>query len=235
MASDTSPTDRTSVLLCIVTNNRHDVSLMCAVSMLRLQTRLISHPTPLAADIHFVSTFDDALNVLLYHPKAVGMLVVEGCMGMPAEFLTTAMASSDPVVVGTYPLPVIDWDRVTRRGSGGGDEPMEHSGNVYNVTPIPGATLREDGYVQVGPDAKLGVAWIRKSVVEDIVRRHPEVLGTETASLGCPGVYGGVRMDAHRRFLSLWGGAVVADTRHGMTSSGPTEFGGCVGTRAVLR
>jgi hypothetical protein len=217
--------------ICVVTKDRHEVSLMCAVALLRLQTMLMTSEDPVRADMHFVPTLDDALNRLHSAPEAVGALVVEGTMGFDPALALDAMRSGLPVVVGVYPLPLVDWNRVKTQPKG---EAPQHWGNIYNVRPSGPETAK--GYVPVS-EATLGVAWITSDAVRSIATRHPEIFTADRASgaFARAGVYDGVRQDEHQRFLSLWAGPVYADAAKSCTSSGPAEFGGCVGARAVLR
>ena len=43
------------LVICVVTGPKPEVSLMAAISLLRLQTHLMSSPQPIRADMHFVS------------------------------------------------------------------------------------------------------------------------------------------------------------------------------------
>ena len=228
--AETAETTAETVLLCIVTDSKRDVSLMCSMSLLRLQTELVRLPRRVTIKVHFVTSLDEALNALRGDQQASGAIVVQGTIGFETEFALRAIASGLPVVVGTYPLPRVDWDRVKTRPA---NEPPQHWGNVYNAKPT--GTMRPGGYV-LAADAELGVAWVARSVLTDIVARHPEVVSAEgRAAFATPGVFGGRYLTDHQRFLQLHGGDVWADTQHPACNSGPTEFVGCVGARAVLR
>lgn len=221
-----SATDATTIVLCLVTNGRHDASLGCAISMLRLQTELMGTQQRLHADMHVVNTLDDALNVLHTHPTAKGMVLAETTMGFDARFPLAAMRSGEPLVVASYPLPHVNWERVATQP--GGDEPPAHWGHEYNVTPVAGARPDERGYLEVEREgAKLGVCWVSREVTTAIA--------SKTDNFAMPGIYDGRRMDGYQRFLSLYDGKVMADVERPASSSGPMEFGGCVGARTVLR
>ncbi len=225
----------TTFMLCMVTNGRAEASLSCAFSLLRHQTVLMTTPQPLKADMHFVSTVDEALNALRHHPSAVGAAILDTSLGFDPEFPLTAMQSGRPVVVASYPLPHVDWERVKAAAKDPGAEEPRFWGLQYSVEPS-GAAPHDDGYVPVAK-ARLGVAWVTKAAVDDIVRRHPEVLSDDGtwANLASPGVYDGKRHTAEERFFKLYGAEVVADLQRPATSTGPMEFGGCVGLRTVLR
>lgn len=227
---------RKHVIICAITGTRPDVSLMAAVSMVRLQAYLMASPEPVKADMHFVPTLNDALNVV--HSTAegpdAGALVFDGTMGFAAEFAMRAMRTDVPVLAGTYPLPVIDWNRVSTQPAG---EDPDKWGLVYNVQPAAGAQPDANGYLRVEPSAHLGLLWLRAGVLRDIAARHPEIVAAAggKCAFALEGVYGGAHVSAGRRLLDLYGGPVLADPRAGASSSGPTEFGGCVGSRQVLR
>jgi len=218
-----------AIALCVVVDDRSEVSLMCSISLLRLQqAALVSR---FRCDIFFVTSLDEALNTLWRHESAKGALIVRGTMGFDPAFVTGAVASDAPVVVAPYPLPRVDWERVATQPA---DESPAHWGNVYSVE-LKGGPCR-GGYVKASK-AELGVAWVAKSVVTHIVARQPELVTADgaRAALATPGVYDGVYVNEHERFLGLYGGEVWADINHPATNSGPTQFVGCVGHRSVLR
>lgn len=222
------------LVICVVTGPKPEVSLMAAISLLRLQTHLMSSPQPIRADMHFVSDINEALHTVHTTAEAedASALIFDGCMGFDTAFALRALATDVPVLVGVYPMPVIDWQRVSSKPGGGED--VQNWGNVYNVKPL--TSPDANGYIEVDRTAHLGLLWLRARVLRDIAARHPEVKGAEAGTaFACPGMYGGKMTSAHRRFLDLYNGPVRADPAAGATSSGPTEFGGCVGARNVLR
>lgn len=223
------------VVICVVTGARPEVSLMTAISLLRLQVKLMTSAKPIRADMHFVTDLNEALQrAAETGDESAGVLVCDGTMGFDAQFALRALETDVPVLVGVCPLPVVDWKRVESQPS---NEDPSAWGNVYNVEPVPGAPADPTtGYVEVQPTAHLGLLWLRASVLSDIGARHPEVVAGEGgAAFACAGKYDGRTLSAHRRFLELYGGRVLADPCAGASSSGPTEFGGCVGARSVLR
>lgn len=226
------------VVICVVTNLKTDVTLNTAISLLRLQTKLMAHPERTRVDVHFVPTLNDALNTVHRIGKegATGGLVVDGNVGFDTDFLLRAMdRPTVPLVVGVYPLPIIDWKRVTEHPVP--TEDPSSWGNVYNVT-LTGVTDSATGYLEAVPEsAHLGLFWVRSGVLADIVTRHPDIMTADGAvgAFARDGVYDGKDTRASDRFLQLYGGRVLADPESGATNSGPTEFGGCVGARSVLR
>lgn len=223
------------LVVCIVTGHKTDVSLVCGISVLRLQTMLMTHKTPVNVEVHFVNTHDDALNALWARPEAEGVLVVEGHVGLAPEFLTSAMASGRSVVVASHPLPVIDWERVKTMPAG--EEPS-HWGNVYNALPAsPDARPDTYGHVEIKTASALGAMWVRRQVLVDIAARHPGIMQADGAggAFATRGVYDGVRHGEQDRFLQLYGGILWADVVNRASCSGPTEFCGAVAGRSMLR
>lgn len=217
------------VLLCVVTNGRAEVSLTTAISMLRVQSRLVGTPQPpFSIEMVFLGSLDEALNAG-WKSGADAVFAVEGTVGFDADFLWEAMASGFPVVVGTYPLPVVDWERVKTRPE---SEAPSFWGNVYNVK------LKDNlknGYA-LCEAAELGMLVVQRPALQKIADAHPDIVDADgNASFAAPGVYGGQRASASQRFFQLFGEPVWADIRRGGTCTGPTEFGGCVGARTVLR
>lgn len=225
------------ILLCVVVGPRQEVSLACARSLLRLQALLMVSPVPVLADMHFVGSVNEALTALLRHPDATGLALVDASIAMDPAFPLRAMDSGLPVVTGCYAVPGVDWERVKRCAAEKSDEDPAHWGNTYSVTPATPED-RRGPYVRVD-DAKLGLVWVRREVVLDVAKRHPEVVGRDgsAAALALEGVYDGVHRTADRRFLDLLGDDVTvwADLDGPATSTGLVEFGGCVGLRSVLR
>lgn len=240
MATTTTPTP---FLLCVVTNGRPEVSLVCSVSLLRFQTTLMTAPERLRADMHVVDSFDDAMNALHASPDALGALVIDGSMGFDAEFGLRALRSGKNIVVGSYPLPGVDWQRVKERPTP--QEDPKFWGHVYSATLADGGKRdQESGYAAVkGTQTSLGLAWVSKSLLTDIATSNPQILTSDKTqgAFAVKGVYAGTRLDANQRFLSLatsgslQGVCVWADLDHPAISTGPMEFGGCVGARSVLR
>lgn len=224
-----------TLLICVVTNGRQDASLTCASTLLRLQMMMMTASEPTKSDVHFVATTDDALNILWRHPTAFGAVLLDAACGVDPEFVKGAMSSELSVVVAPYALPGINWERVKKAPK---SELPQYWGNTYSVkvSGKPG----NNGYVHV-EDARLGVAWVHRHAVQAAVVRHPEIVGTsgengeKRAAFAVEGVMDGRRLTADQHFLAVYGGDVYADVDHAATSSGPVEFGGCVGLRTVLR
>ena len=236
-ASQASQPTKALCLIIVAGQQRREASLACASSLLRLQTALMGIEERVRADLHVVTSTNDALNVLRNAgADTEGALVVHSTVGFDPDFLIRALRSQRGLVLASYPLPIIDWARVEERGKAGEErEPPEMWGNVYSVEPAekPGP----DGYARVSQVRDLSLFWIRKPVLDDIARRHPEVVAGEHSAFCVPGVFGGQYMDAEQRFVSLLDGTVEAwaDVDTPAVNTGPAEFAGCVGARRELR
>jgi hypothetical protein len=218
--------------LCSI-SPRREVTLSAAVSLLRTQAAIISSQTPMMTDMYFVHSLNDALNEAWRMEGAHGALICDGTIGFDVAFLERALASEHHLIAGTYPMPLIDWERVKSRPAG--KDPRTW-GHVPNTEPSPVATAGGP-YVPIQGAKHLGLLWVRREALVDIARRHPGIVSKDGthAAFAMEGVYDGKRCTAPQRLFDLWGGPVVADTQSTCNSSGPVEFGGCVGERKVLR
>lgn len=240
-----------SLLVCVVCDaGRQDASLGCAFSLINLQSELMRRGE-YSAELHFVRDLDEALNVLWKSREGVpGALIVDCSMSFAPDFPLAAAASGKAVVAASYPLPGVDWGRVARAAGAarsakaakaGVDEPIEPPqfwGNAYSAVPEPGSLDPATGYVRPADGAAgLGVAWVSRDAVLAAAAIHPEIVAGDYAAFAVPGVFGGERQAPERRFLSLLAGTdeVWLDVERPATTTGPVEFGGCVGARKVLR
>lgn len=233
------------IALCIVANGRADASITFAISLLRMQTALMVSEEHVAADMHIVQTLDDALNALRASDSdTVGMLAVESTTGFDHQFAIRCLQhESVKVAVGAHPLPLIDWNQVSQKGVDGTTaEPPSSWGHVYNVElRQPLVTHPGTGFAAVASVRQAAAWWVRREVLDGILRRHPaDTTATEYAPLALPGVgRNGLRTEGHHKFLELVQEdpetVVWADLDGKYTTTGPVEFGGCVGMRTVLR
>jgi hypothetical protein len=153
-----------AAVVAIVTTESEEISTACVTSMLRLQQQAAQHGNALTVTI--VPSFLEALNSNLN--GAEYLFVVNGNVGVPPEFFFGVFASGHDAVAGVYPLPKIDWTRVTRvLADEDASEPLAHAGNVYNLTPVAGRTLRR--YVPVKNVQELRVVAISSKALESVV------------------------------------------------------------------
>jgi hypothetical protein len=236
------------IMICVV-NPTPITTLNCAVSLLKMQNQLMTlgDGRRVSADLRFVETLDVALDQL-YSSEAVGALIVDACVGFDEDFLFRAMTSGEPVVAGTYPLPLTDWRRiVAAAGKADTGEDAASWGNVYSLVPQNRQpdTAPHDGYV-LAERTMLGLAWITRACLNNMATRHPEIVaggggtegerrGTSRACFAAPGVYDGRYMHAEERFAYLLDRPIWVDTACAATLYGPAHFSGCVGLRQTLR
>lgn len=221
-----------SVLICVLASRDAEVSATCAHALFALQDAIMTAPFAVTPVMCFVHTLDEALNALWAsgHDAA---LVMDGSVGVDPLFVLKCMQLPDPLVLACHPLVDTDWQRVKDRPVP--DESPENWGNTYNVSLAGG--IKPHGRVEVADVRDMRCAWVRRSVLEDIVRSHPEIVADDAAhaAFAVPGVFDGRSVSAHARFLGLWGKKPVADVETATVVMGPDAFEGCVGRRQVLR
>lgn len=234
-------------ILVVVGSGRKDANLVCATSLLKLQTALMVAPEKIRAHMDFVATLDDALNVLhACKDQVVGGVVVRADVGFDPEFVLRCMRASargdfardhGTFIVGSYPLATVDWEAVKAKGSAAScKEPAGFWGNVYNAEPVEGPPSAA-GYIRAAAVKDLGLAWLDTGVLAGIARRHPDIVSADgsRAAFATPGVFGGKVQSAEQRFLSLHDGEMWIDVHALAVGTGAVEFTGCVGARQVLR
>lgn len=233
------------VNIFVVTGSRREAALPCATSILKVQSALMVHPERITANLHFVSTVDDALNALLASPDddESSALVTNTMVGFEPQFVLECMASTKSCVIGCYPVGSIDWGRVEALGKAQeAVEPPSMWGNTYNILPANEAP-DEEGFTRVAGVREFSMLWLRKKVLRDIVQRHPEIVAGDRAAFCVPGTFAtgagdATYMSQEQRFVSLLsGGSHVAWTRLDLpaVNTGLAEFAGSVGSRLVLR
>ena len=203
------------VLLAVV-GDSGTCSLGFAVSMLRLQTALQSSPVPVQAMMEVVPSVRTALDIAAADKSIEAVVAIKNSLSFTPGFVLRALASKKDAVVGVYPLPRIDWDRVKARQST--SEKAEFRGNVYNIDASK-ATFAGNGYLELANG---------QSVVESgcvvLTRQAVDTLATPSTHKTTDEVLG-----------AAWTKAVYADVDQQCSNFGPVEFFGCVGMRTVLR
>lgn len=213
-----------SAVIAIVTAT-DDISLNCTTSLLLLQQEAARRGNVLSVTI--VPTFLEALN-----SKNNGfdyLFAIDGTAGVPTAFVFGVLDGTHEAVAGVYPLPKIDWDRVTRALVREDDsEPIAHAGNVYNLTPAPGHPLSR--YVPVTKVEELRVLAVSTRVLQEIegdVYEETKKLYTRDS------VESGVLLNAYQTFARKV--ALVADLQAPCSLSAPATFAGCIGYRGYVR
>jgi hypothetical protein len=216
--------------IALVSHGRPDAMLPLAVSMLNLQTKLVS--TDIQTDLHIVNTFDEALGAA--RARGSHLLAVDTNVGFDPEFVTRALESPHQIVSAVYPVPGVNWDRV-KAAAPGSKEPINCRGNAYNAVPAPSAALVVvDGYVEAAAPL-LGCVLVKAGVVAEIIKRHPEAGHADGTSLARETVVDGKLLAAHETFARLWGKPVHIDVDHPATLTAPMSYAGSVGARHFLR
>ena len=222
------------VIIAIITEGRGDMTLQTCVSILNLQMTLMTSPNGFHADLRFYKTSNEALTALYTEKDFGGAYIINFSTGVPGDFATKAWNSNKDVVVGIYPLPTIDWDRV-KANIANTAESLENTGAVYNLSlaGIPD----ENGYAKVKSIKDAGVMFIKREVVDVIVADNPDVVTKDGkhSSLCLDGVYDGVYMTGIERFSKLYGNLMYGDTVRTVNKCGPCDYVGIVGKRSQIR
>ena len=224
------------IIIAIITDGRSDSALQTAVSILNLQMTLMTTPAERSfqADLRFYGTNNEALRDLFVSKDAAGLFVVHWSSGIPGLFAMKAFQSDKDVVVGVHPNGVIDWERV-RTNIASTTESLENTGITYNVdlAGLPDTA----GYAKIEHIGMLNVMFVKRNVVDQIAKEHPEVISADgqQAAFCLDGVYDKKYMTGPERFMYLYGKPMFADTENGITKLAPQDFTGIVGNRQILR
>ena len=222
------------VILAVITEGRGDMTLQSCVSILNLQINLMTTPEGFCADLRFYSTVNQALTAMYLEKDIQATYVINYSTGVPGDFATVAWKSDKDVVVGIHPLATIDWDRV-KENIANTSESLENTGMVFNLSlgGMPDAL----GYAKVKNIKEADVMFVKRAVVDDIVRTTPSVVSTDTkhTSLFLEGIYDGVHMTGVERFCKLYGKCMYGDTVRTVNKCGPAEYLGVVGNRSHVR
>lgn len=223
-----------------ITGERHEASIGFAISLLRLQmefTKLQHHQLY----VTFAADINQAVNGYV-ETKATGpMVCVDTRCGFSTDFVTAALDPDTPdFVVGVYPLPMIDWERVqTRLDSTESTEPVEFSGNVYNVDLDPSKGFHKKRYMRakIKPvNGTLGVFRLTAKKVQDIIAKA-EKSNKKAYVVFREGLDDQFKewLTKENFFVKLADNEVYADLESNINNTGVCEFAGCVGQRTQLR
>jgi hypothetical protein len=229
-----APPKHTRVVLAVITTT-DELSLACTTSLLKLQ-QIAAQRSDLALDVHLVTSFLEALNTYV---RGDVVIMIDGAVGIPHEFVLGVLDSSHAVVAGVYPTARVDWDRVAKvLHDPSATEPLHHAGNVYNVTPDPGRGLVR--YVPIRDVTELKVLAIKSSVLQAMA--GPDIsydIQDGTAYLFThESVFENKLQNVYQtltRKLKDKGIHIVADLDAPCTLAAPAQFAGCVGMRSAVR
>lgn len=190
-------------------------SLGFTVSMMRLQVALLSAPN-MQVEVNIVSSLKKAIELAAADDKFDAVVAIGSNVAFPAAFVLRALVAPSSFVAGIYPLPSIDWDRITARvtAKGSDAEEMRFKGNTYNIDPSTAKQAGAAGYLSV-TSAGLDAVVLKKEAFTALA-------ASKTA-----------RDDDE--LCRAWGKDILADLDNQCSTMGPVEFTGCVGLRTVLR
>lgn len=198
------------VLLCAVTNG--SCCLGFAVSMLRLQTALVTAP-----GLHVTVTSAKSLPEALARARedaCDALVCIATAVAFPASFVLRGLVAPRPFVAGVYPLPTIDWKRVANRAADPGEE-MRFKGCVYNVEASTAKPSTAPGYMTVSR-AGLRAVVLKREAIDALEGKVGDGASDDDV-------------------CAAWGQDILIDMDSQCAITGPAEFTGCVGFRTVLR
>ena len=223
-----------SVLLCGISSG--DVTIHFASSILRMQTELV-RTQKVNVNFEFFQTVNDALTYFHQKTTCDVCVVIDGQMSVEPGFILQHDMSK-PVVVASYPLRMVDWDRV-RAKLVDSDEPPSHVGIRYNydpaiATPEPGGAYLK---LEQNAEVQLKIFKITRAALDSIIARHGNEVQSAEKELVIysEGVIDDHKVTADQRFVRLWGEPLYADVTHHTKNVGPFDFTGVVGNQKQLR
>lgn len=212
------------ILIAIVSDERrNDACLSFVTSFLKLQSMLF------AADIAVSVVFSNSEREMLekFHADKGfdAMLYLDSMIGFNPEMAVAAMTrpGNRDVILGTYPLPAIHWDRLEKylgkRGSGADvpEDDLMLNAMTFNVechkdAKRTGGDPTDTEYAIVDAVHDMKIYAISRRVVEsyfDPANRSPKVFG--------------------------WEGPMYCDVERQCSSFGNLDHVGCVGHRSIVR
>lgn len=204
-----------------------DSTLNFATSLLNFLNTLegTNHVT-----INFVNDPNQALDQFARNASFDRLILCNTRIGAAPDFLKQALKSVHPFVSAVYPLPGLDWDKVTQDSK----EDLRYRGLTYNVD-VADATKRQGDYIIV-KQTTLGLVVLKREVVDTILKQHSsEVQGDPQHLLYNGAVRDGKTLDRDANFCWMWGGDIAADVVHTDSLSAPMPFCGCIGQRSSIR
>lgn len=227
-----------AVLVCGITPS--DVAIHFTSSMLRMQTDLARTPG-VSVNFEFFVTVNDALKHFADSPQFDVCVLIDGQMAVEPQFILQNDMTKH-VVVATYPIRKIDWDRVRAKAletqtspAGAAREPVQNVGITYNYDPRHGEP--EPGGRSIRLPARtpvqLKIFKLTRHALDTMLANAPQP--GPAFVLHAAGVEDMVGMTADARLCHVWGDAIYADITAKTQNIGPFDFTGTVGLRKRLR
>ena len=218
-----------TVVLAVVTIT-DELSLSCTTSLLKLQ-QVAALRGDIKLDVHIVHSFLEALNAFTTGDYIV---VMDGNTGVSPEFVFGILETKHLAIAGVYPLPRVDWERVTKvLNDPNATEPLNHAGNVYNVVPVPGQSLGR--YVPIKDVTELKVLALDCSVLKKMAGPDISYDGGKGFLFAHESVYEDMYQNAYQTFARKLGVEIVADLEAPCTLAAPAQFAGVIGMRTTVR
>ena len=223
-----------NIMFASITEGRSTSSISNAISAAKMQMSVLNKPIQL--EFRYEKTLSDAIDHFFNHKGFDALVAVDNFMGYPAEFvIENALNYLDKnVITGIYPTPgVVDWERV-RSKAADAREPNSMKGHVYNID-LDGATVDDSGEFVVVHDAALSCVVIKRTAIDEIVAKHPEVVHAGGVMVHAPSIVDGKKLSADQTFCRLYGKPIYADLARPCSSFGDVSYSGVVALRKQLR
>ena len=195
------------VLFVALADRRNDSCLSFVTGCLRLQTILMQ--MNVTASIVFQNDEKAMLQYFKTSDDFDQFICIRTSIGFEPDMVVRMIENVDKdVIIGSHPLPTLDWDRFQRavgkfpRGEAVTEADVKRAGMIFNADAVGEAD--DDGFVEVARDTirEMGAYKITKRV--DVPPQE-------------------------------WTGPIFMDAKHPCTAFGPMDYIGCIGLRHVIR
>jgi hypothetical protein len=228
------------------------ISVVCAASLFKLQTRLRSY-----SDVTLKVLFKDGdalitraraslISQFLDDPGATHLLFIDADIGFEPEQVLRLIECGADMCAAIYPIKRIDWDKVKATiEAARPNAPAAALKYVFEVDD-PNAVVQAGGFVKVRY-AGTGFLMIRRAALERMCRRYPELQfkldhSTDAATASdkrfalfeCMIAEDGTYLSEDFAFCKRWtdmGGEIWADLGSKLSHVGPMVFCGDLSTQ----
>ena len=231
MCDDDSSQRPPRLLLAAITSGSSMGSLGFTVSLLKFQIAIVS--LDIQVDVNFFDSVDRAMNVFATSGHDYACFV-SSALAFEPSFILDAISSRDQnLVLGVYPLPGIEWEKV--KASGGLNPKL--AGTRFNMARtsecVVGGGYSRDG--NIADLVSMHAFVCSRRVVDTVMVQHPDIAHADGYLFFADAVYNGVHESPEHRFLRLWGGPAVADMKNVCGNFGSMDFIGSISKRTFIR
>jgi hypothetical protein len=189
----------------------------------------------IVGSIVFCDTLNDALNVgINKHDTFDQIICVETMLSFKPDFVLDYVEDK-PFIMGTYPIPVLDWSLVQQKiAKGKTNEPIEQTGLQYNIDPkdiVESITSNNKRWLKV-TNGRVGLLKIHTSALKEMAEKAR--VGTTDKYLFLREWCNDTDIIGKEEYLlrHVWGKDIHVDCELGTADSqGSFPYYGCVGDR----